>query len=323
MKHLDSLHNWFSINQPYIEAIYKRVKSDVEVFCYEEHFAYVGRLKSIESVSQKLETGRYQRVTDLDDLVAFTIIVPSLTSEPLVIARLNSLYDKVYFRDRNSQKKATEFRFENTRLYFKVRPDYSVGLTPLNEIIFEIQVVTAFEYAWQIRTHDLAYKSPTLSWGRFRLAAMLRALVEQADTVIDSYEDLAKVVDAHRDKSLKQKVLVMTYVKSLFENEFFLAEDEPIDYIRFVDSLHSLLSLSTFAKKDGSINCKAFFSAFENHARAVAPFDRTLTPYQVMAAFLVHYHMKSEHRKEVRLPRNMLLERAYPSVSETRNVQVC
>ena len=69
-------------------------------------------------------------------------------------------------------------------------------------ITFEIQVKSAFEHAWAVSTHDLVYKSPEIDWKRLRLAAQIKANVEQLDTLILAFEQTSAIIQENHSPDL-------------------------------------------------------------------------------------------------------------------------
>ena len=70
---------------PYIVELDKRVTETVFSYCMREGFAFSARPKTIESVAEKIETGRFRRWVDVDDLFACTVVIPTLRDEKRVI----------------------------------------------------------------------------------------------------------------------------------------------------------------------------------------------------------------------------------------------
>src|ERR1043166_5046381 len=103
--------------EPYLEIIRQNVRDSLLVFCEQEGHALVAaRIKTLESVSEKVETGRFDGWCKLDDLVATTIVIPTLAHERRVIEFLRESFQEVLIRPRGSALKAPDvFRFDCTR----------------------------------------------------------------------------------------------------------------------------------------------------------------------------------------------------------------
>jgi hypothetical protein len=63
---------------PILDSVEKRVANSLSIYSRERLIPFISRTKTIESVAEKIETGRYASFADLDDLVAVTLVVPSL-----------------------------------------------------------------------------------------------------------------------------------------------------------------------------------------------------------------------------------------------------
>ena len=51
-------------------------------------------------------------------------------------------------------------------------------------MIFEVQIKTILQHAWSIATHDLIYKTDTVSWPKERIAFQVKAMLEHAEIAI-------------------------------------------------------------------------------------------------------------------------------------------
>ena len=71
----------FDDASPYVVVLDKRVTEAVFSYCMREGFAFSAHPKTIESVAEKIETGRYRRWKDIDDLFACTVVIPTFTRQ--------------------------------------------------------------------------------------------------------------------------------------------------------------------------------------------------------------------------------------------------
>jgi ppGpp synthetase/RelA/SpoT-type nucleotidyltranferase len=229
--------------EPALTALARYVRSTLRPWCDERDYLYQDRVKRLDSLAEKLETGRYERWSELDDLFACTIVIPTPTHEAAVIAFLEKAFQATELRRRNSTMKAPEvFRFDSTRFIGRVN---IMGLSELppgaEEIRFEIQIPTVFEHAWSVVTHDLAYKADDADWRRARLAAQLKAAVEQIELVIAGFEGNIDFVaqSAYPEVDARQRV-VETF-KTLRSDGFVSGELEPSSWSRFADNVYALV----------------------------------------------------------------------------------
>lgn len=57
---------------PFVEQVASRVKDTIINFCEKNGYASTYRIKTIESLAEKIETGRFEKWSDLDDLFGCT-----------------------------------------------------------------------------------------------------------------------------------------------------------------------------------------------------------------------------------------------------------
>lgn len=229
--------------KPFVEELAKRVKSTLIKYCEEQGYAFTSRVKSIESLAEKIETGRFKKWTDLDDLFACTVIVPTLSHEKEVITFCKETFDNKRMIKRGQNQKAPDiFKFDSTRIYAQLKPSIKTENSfSIYDITFEIQIKSAFEHAWSVSTHDLVYKSPEIDWRRLRLAAQIKATVEQLDTLILAFEETAKIIQENDYSQIKIKRHLASEVKKLFDTQKIPDELQPKDMTRFCDNLYRLL----------------------------------------------------------------------------------
>ena len=166
--------------RPYLEKLGQHVRDVVGGYCDRKGYAYAGRAKSSESLAEKIETGRYAKWSDLDDLFACTIVIPTLTDEPEVLEFLRQAFTEDRLERRGSTlKDPAVFRFDTTRFIGCLGPSEIERNPVLATMKFEVQVRTAFEHAWSVTTHALTYKAGQVNWRHLRLAAQLRSAIEQ------------------------------------------------------------------------------------------------------------------------------------------------
>jgi ppGpp synthetase/RelA/SpoT-type nucleotidyltranferase len=108
--------------KPFVEAAAKRVKETLLNFCDHQVYAFTSRIKSVESIAEKIETGRFEKWSDLDDLFACTVIIPTLSHEKEVINFCKSTFKIIRTVKRGQNKKPPDtFRFDSTRIYAQLR----------------------------------------------------------------------------------------------------------------------------------------------------------------------------------------------------------
>lgn len=230
---------------PRLLALKSHVAATLNNYADKQNFPVSGRIKSPQSIAEKIEMGRYSCFADIDDLVAFTLIIPTANYEEEVIKFCKTTFDVVEIRNKASTRKAPDlFRFDSTRVIAKAKRVASVDsdVPSIFDHIFEIQVRTAFEHAWSVATHDLVYKSASVQWKRIRLAAQLKATSEGLDAAVAAFDQLANgIVESPWDR-VDDRTQVSQYVYALLDSRRLPSDMKPESLSRFSDNLCTLIA---------------------------------------------------------------------------------
>jgi len=246
----------------YLEYIENAVVTTLSNFCIKSEFAYVYRLKTLDSLAEKIETGRFERWSDIDDLFAFTVIIPNLSYEKDVIEFLNTAFCEVDIKRRGTALKSpAEFRFDSTRFIGKLKQKEGDENNPIFNIKFEVQIRTAFEHAWIVTTHPLTYKSKELDWKRYRLTAQLKAIVEQMDMLVMGFDQASEFISESAWPEVKAKQTIIKQIKNAFLDGHLLEELEPRDWTRFSDSIYSMMTATDKAQKMAAVKRYKYIEA--------------------------------------------------------------
>lgn len=276
--------------EPYLDLVAKRVREEVQKFCESRGYAYLGRKKEISSLSEKIETGRFRAWEDMDDLFACTIVIPTLSEEQSAIQWLQEIFLERGLKRRGTNRKdPSAFRFDATRFCGSLDPDRNPSASSeMLAIVFEVQIRTAFEHAWSVTTHALAYKSQTASWRFSRLASQMKAAVEQLDQLIMAFEQNAAVITEHSWPELDAAVRVGAFFKEQAEAGRVPDEVMPASLQRFSENFVSLV-------KAGSSDRHQFHNELDRSLKAldadirelsVASFPRSISMFQVCIGVL-------------------------------------
>lgn len=229
---------------PRLTALKSHVAATLNNFADKRNFPVSGRIKSPGSIAEKIEMGRYKCFADIDDLVAFTLIIPTANYEAEVINFCKATFDVIDIRNKASNRKAPDqFRFDSTRVIARAKRVSSVNddIPSIFDHIFEIQVRTAFEHAWSVATHDLVYKSASVEWKRIRLAAQLKATSEGLDAAVAAFDQLANGIVASPWDRVGDRTDVSQYVHSLLDNRRLPSSMKPESLSRFSDNVCTLI----------------------------------------------------------------------------------
>jgi len=239
-------------NYNYFKPFYDKVKEVVDQtlinYCSKNLYAYLSRIKEVSSLSEKIESGRFGDWDSIDDFVGAVIIIPNVRYEPQILKFLESSFLKVQIKKRGSTlKDPTVFRFDATRFIGKLRVIKKEEI--INKINFEVQIRSAFEHAWAVTTHDLAYKSDFIDWKIIRLVSQLKSSVEQLDMLTLGAYDVKSNIQSHKWPETDIKVKICQSFEDFFNKGKIPIELHPKDMSRFSDNLFALIK-NTFSQKN-------------------------------------------------------------------------
>jgi len=235
-------------NDSLIELLKNNVQSTLIPIFSEKGYAFLSRKKTIESLAEKIETGRFSSFSDLDDLYACTVIVPTLLDEEEIIDIIKEYYRIIEIKKRNSINKSPEvFRFDNTRIICQLI-DHEEVKSEMFDLKFEVQIKTALEHAWSISTHAITYKADEISWKKMRLASQIKANIEQLDMLLYNFEKTSDFIAESPYERDITKIKFLEQIKVFFENKTFPSELRPKDLSRFVDNLFKVLEANKLLK---------------------------------------------------------------------------
>ncbi len=275
------IRNEFALKEPFIEILAKNVREIIFNYCSTNGFAFIDRIKTLESLSEKIETGRFKNWSDMDDFYAASIIIPNLNEESKVIAFLRSVFNEVQLRKRGKTQKSPDvFRFDNTRFIGKLKQSGEVTL--LSKINFEIQIKTAFEHAWSTSTHSLVYKANEIDWKLLRIAAQLKSSVEQLDMIVSSAKHLNSHIIEHDWPEIKVKKKILELTNEFLTNPNVPDELKPKDSSRFAENLFAFYSHLVKNNKNSLVNIKPFFQEANKTANSLGleKFPRSISLMQ-------------------------------------------
>lgn len=248
----ESIRQAFDVTALPLGDVARYVGDTLKTYCQDRNYLFNERTKTAESLSEKLESGRFHRWSKLDDLFACTVVVPVHDHVEGVVRHLDAVFDRKALRDRDTTPKPPDvFRFDGTRWYGTIRAAAAAERQPgADQIIFEVQVVTAFEYAWIAVTHDIVYKADTVDWRQLRLAAQLKAAVEQVEVLIDAFESASGAVRESPWPETESKALIVGRFKTLARDGHIPSTLEPASWRRFADNVYSLVTSYTHERRE-------------------------------------------------------------------------
>lgn len=222
------------------EKLASEVREVLKPQAEEKNWFFLSRLKAVESFALKIETGRVPEPKSMDDFFACTIVVPTTAQIEEAEQLTLSLYDQVIRRpmdDTKTHKESSSFAFDDLRLYVKRRALASGKSPELDGAIFEVQIKTILQHAWAVATHDLIYKSDTVSWPRERIAYQVKAMLEHAEVAIAEAGRLADTpAVAKKDQKTSGILELIHHLNAIWSKDRL-----PADIKRLAQTLFELL----------------------------------------------------------------------------------
>jgi ppGpp synthetase/RelA/SpoT-type nucleotidyltranferase len=206
----------------------------------QKRWHYESRLKTLESFALKIETGRIDNAKQVEDFFACTLVVNNKGAVETAENLINNNFvvtERRPFSDKETHKYSNSFPFDDLRLYIKMQSNPTVPPIGVEDVLFEVQIKTFLQHAWTIATHDLIYKSDSISWSKERIAYQIKAMLEHAEVSISEAETIAqsKTLDK-TNKKTKEIGDVIALIK-----EFWLTLELPNDTVLLANNVLSLI----------------------------------------------------------------------------------
>jgi ppGpp synthetase/RelA/SpoT-type nucleotidyltranferase len=240
---------------------------------------FTARKKELDSFAQKIESGGISDPARLEDFVGAMIVVPMTGNVADALTFIDRFFVVEYQRPADvniTLKLASDFPFDDLRLYGHLRPRDDQPFRPIDEVVLEIQVKTFLQHAWSIATHDLVYKFDHVSWARSRVAYQVKALLEHAELSIATIQELENsghLSSAGQPEKRQQELIDL--VKAEWLPEFL-----PVDLRRLAMNLDRLLNGIGI---DNDLGTRELLGAGLAHYRGEHPLG--WSPYQCVVDY--------------------------------------
>lgn len=241
---------------------------------------YESRLKQEQSFALKVESGRAKNPASVEDVFACTLVVRNATEigEAEALIRQNFVvHERRPRANKFTHKSPDIFHFDDLRLYVQWKDDPALPPSGLLGVRFEVQVKTFLQHAWSIATHDLVYKTDTVSWSKQRIAYQIKAMLENAEVSILEAELLAGC-EALAKTDLKTTI-TRNYIALLTSQ--WDASDLPKDVRRLAENISGLMELMKLRVKvlERALNAE--------REQGRGPLTQNLSPYGVVLQTLI------------------------------------
>lgn len=241
---------------------------------------FFSRIKSIESFAQKIETGRVSDPTQLEDFFACTIVVPTIMEIGRAEKLVSDWYDRKERRpadDHYVRKASSSFLFDDLRLYVARRARTDGKFPDLDGTLFEVQIKTILQHAWSVATHDLIYKTESVSWSLERIAYQLKAMLEHAEISVAEASQLARSSGVDKEDQRTRDILgVISYLR-----EVWPADQLPRDIRRLATNILAVL-------RGCGVRVEKLPGIVADEAQRVGSVPKDMSPYAFTIQALAH-----------------------------------
>jgi ppGpp synthetase/RelA/SpoT-type nucleotidyltranferase len=314
------VQRWYSDNRNRLELLERKVRPAIEHFASSRGYLYSGRIKALESLVEKIDTGRVASWSELEDAFAATVVVPTYSHEPNVRGFLKTAFHEERFRERGSASKpADQFRFDATRVYCRlVSPGSSV--VEYDQIMFEVQILSVFDYAWQKVTHDLVYKHTTVEWRRLRAAAQMKALVEQLDAIAEHFDSFVTAIASSEWAETSAQTAIIQHIEHLFDLGRLPSELRPAAPSRLAETVLSYLQQDGCKRSEIHDRVARSLRTVDEYLEMTAPRDipRSLTLAQLIFGIMYRAGAVSNGVRQ-RILLNDAMRAAFPELKDYKN----
>jgi len=234
-----------SIRQFYDEQkdLYSHLKKRVDdriISLKDAKWHYESRIKSQESYTLKLETGRFKNPRKLEDYFACTIVVENIKAVAEAEIFVTQEFVKQERRPKQdcfTHKRSDSFPFDDLRIYVKWKDDPTLPPSGLCDLIFEIQIKTFLQHAWSIATHDFIYKNDDVNWGKERIAYQIKAMLEHAElSILEADKIASSSVLEKTNKETNELSDIVNILKECWDSKGL-----PSDIVRLSRNVMSLI----------------------------------------------------------------------------------
>jgi ppGpp synthetase/RelA/SpoT-type nucleotidyltranferase len=204
------------------------------VVCKPNKWLFTDRLKSEESALAKLQMSPVRSLSEMRDLYATTIVVPTRAEIGTAVESVKAAFPDSSVVERRKLRAET-FLYDDTHMTARLG-DLAAGLPSVVSCReFEIQIKTGLQFAWWRATHEVLYKGAEKSWQLARVAGQTRAALELLDAQLADLRGAAKLQLTQADDEVDED-----YARIASLLELWSPEQRPEDVTRFVRAVTDL-----------------------------------------------------------------------------------
>lgn len=174
--------------RPALEEFCKGITSQLESLVATRKFVLgtpiEGRVKTWDSVREKLNRKHRQSISELTDLVAFRVTLLFKRDVKGMCDAVQSTFKVVEEEDKSGDLGDAKFGYQSNHFLATIPPGWRSmpSLQPASDRVFEVQVRTAAQHIWAAVSHKLQYKhEASVPSGLLRSMNRVAALLEVVD----------------------------------------------------------------------------------------------------------------------------------------------
>ncbi|WP_206453350.1 nucleotidyltransferase family protein [Aurantimonas marina] len=194
----------------------------------------------MESLRDKLETGRYADLDSIDDAIAFAVVIDTLGQEEDVRRFLRKAFDVLSVKSGTTLQDERIFDFDSTRVYCRLEDKLGLG-TGIDRITVEVQIRTILQHAWSKITHPQVYKAGVYDARAGRLAAELIAQIESIDRNLSRFRTNSRSVKVVKRREMTASSSVTAMIDQLVKDGVIPAEMRPSNGRRLGENIYSAI----------------------------------------------------------------------------------
>jgi hypothetical protein len=132
-----------------------------------------------------------------------------------------------------------------------------------------------------VATHDLVYKTSSIDWKRFRLAAQLKATSEGLDAAMAAFDQLAMGISESPWDRIDDQISVSSYVVSIFDSGRMPSVLKPVSISRFSENFCNLTR-----SIQPKLSVRDAIHAVDNQLNLTNSIPQSLSLYQLFLGLL-------------------------------------
>lgn len=277
---MKTLEQAFAERKSLLQRVESTARAILDDFCKRRGFVLVGRAKSMESLRDKLETGRYAELKNVDDIIAFSVIIDTLSQEADVRNFLRNTFAILQTKSGTTLQDERVFDFDSTRVYCRLQDTLRIG-TGIDQITIEVQIRTILQHAWSKITHPQVYKAEIFDARAARFAAELMAQLESIDRSLSRFRTSSRSVKVVSRRDMVASSGITATIDQLVRDGVIPSEMRPSNGRRLGENIYQ--SIRQNLRHQPSLYTKVIRDFFEKQKFA---FPRSVTLFQLAVVAL-------------------------------------